>query len=272
MHSTVTIFTFRTIGTDDRGLRSGPTVREIQEIHVAPLGYEHDRILEPARSYDADEVYLLASEQDDAGAAYHETLAEELAAGGTEVTWKRVDLDDVYDVLGVVTTITAEHSEDIVRVNVASGAKLADIGCAMACMATDATAYYVHPEEHGPPLEEEPLTAGVADVEVLPSYPVETPTTDQVAVLDYVQEATTAAYTPKKSDLIEFSETEGLSYMVEADPANDKAKFALLNTHIVEPLVERGYLAVESVGRQKQVSLTETGENALRAFRHKLRE
>ncbi|WP_424016712.1 DUF6293 family protein [Halorientalis pallida] len=245
-------------------------MREIREIHIAPLGYEHDRILEPIRTYDADEVYLLAAENAGDHAQYHDELVEQLEDEGVGVTRRPVDLQDVYAVLGIVTTITAEHDDDIVRVNVASGAKLADIGCAIACMATDATAYYVHPESHVPPLEREPLTEGVADVEVLPSYPVETPTTDQVAILDYVQRATTEAYTPKKSDLIEFAEDEALSYMADADPANDKAKFALLNTHIVEPLVERAYIRVESVGRQKQITLTDTGENALKAFRHKL--
>jgi hypothetical protein len=245
-------------------------MREIREIHIAPLGYEHDRILEPIRTYDADEVYLLAAENAADHAHYHDDLVAQLEDEGVGVTRRTVDLDDVYAVLGIVTTITAEHDDDIVRVNVASGAKLADIGCAIACMATDATAYYVHPESHTPPLEREPLTEGVADVEVLPSYPVETPTADQVAILDYVQRATTEAYTPKKSDLIEFSEEERLSYMTEGDPANDKAKFALLNTHIVDPLVERGDVRVESVGRQKQITLTDSGENALKAFRHKL--
>ncbi len=247
-------------------------MREIREIHIAPLGYEHDRILEPIRTYDADEVYLLAAENPTDHASYHDELVDRLDDQGVDVTRRSVDLDDVYAVLGIVTTIAAEHADDIVRVNVASGAKLADIGCAIACMATDATAYYVHPENHVPPLEREPLTEGVADVEVLPSYPVETPTTDQVAVLEYVQRATTDIYTPKKSDLIEFSEDEQLSYLSEANPANDKAKFALLNTHIVEPLVERSYVRVESVGRQKQITLTDTGENALKAFRHKVRE
>ncbi|WP_299268045.1 DUF6293 family protein [Halorientalis sp.] len=247
-------------------------MREIREIHIAPLGYEHDRILEPIRTYDADEVYLLAAENAADHASYHEALIEQLEGQGVDVTRRSVDLDDVYAVLGIVTTIAADHDDDIVRVNVASGAKLADIGCAIACMATDATAYYVHPESHVPPLEREPLTEGVADVEVLPSYPVETPTTDQVAILDHIQRITTEAYTPKKSDLIEFSEAEQLSYMTEADPANDKAKFALLNANIIEPLVERSYVRVESVGRQKQTTLTETGENALKAFRHKLQE
>jgi hypothetical protein len=37
------------------------------------------------------------------------------------------------------------------------------------------------------------------------------------------------------------------------------------------PAGGRGYVEVESVGPTKQVTVTETGENAMRAFRHKLR-
>jgi predicted transcriptional regulator with HTH domain len=90
-----------------------------------------------------------------------------------------------------------------------------------------------------------------------------------VRILDYV-DASSETYTPKKSDLITFAEDQELQFMTRSDPANDKAKFALLNNRIVDPLIEKGYIEIESVGRTKQVTLTETGENALRAFRHKL--
>jgi hypothetical protein len=106
--------------------------------------------------------------------------------------------------------------------------------------------------------------------EVLPSYPIEAISRDQVAVLDYLKRTNTDTYTAKKSDLIEFAEDAGLSFIDDADPANEKAKFALLNANIVDPLVEDGYIEVNDVGRTKQVALTETGENVLQAFRHKL--
>jgi hypothetical protein len=137
-------------------------------------------------------------------------------------------------------------------------------------MATAATAYYVHPEEHVPSVAAEPLTRGMERAEVLPSYPIEAISRDQVAVLDYLKRTNTDTYTAKKSDLIEFAEDAGLSFIDDADPANEKAKFALLNANIVDPLVEDGYIEVNDVGRTKQVALTETGENVLQAFRHKL--
>ncbi|WP_237560604.1 HFX_2341 family transcriptional regulator domain-containing protein [Halostella litorea] len=246
-------------------------LRTIEEVHVAPLGYEFDRIREPVLEYGADTLYLLGDPESER-TAYHDRLESELADRGVTVHARTVDLDDVYDVLGEITTIADRYDDDIVRVNVSSGPKLAAVGAALACMATDASGYHVHPESGSHPVEETPRTEGMAVAEQLPSYPLETPTADQVQVLDYVESSTDAAYTPKKSDLIAFAEENDLAFMTRADPANEKAKFALLNNRIVDPLTEQGYLRIESVGRTKQVSLTDTGRNALRAFRHKLPE
>ena len=244
---------------------------QIREIHIAPLGHERDRIAEPIHQHNADDVYLLtATTEPSRLTPYQQALVEELDANDVSVELQRADLHDLYDVLAVVTTLTADHPEDIVRVNVSSGPKVAAIGSAIACMATAATAYYVHPEEHVPPIATEPLTRGMERAEVLPSYPIEAISRDQVAVLDYLKRTNTDTYTAKKSDLIGFAEDAGLSFIDDADPANEKAKFALLNANIVDPLVEDGYIEVNDVGRTKQVELTETGENVLHAFRHKL--
>jgi len=91
-------------------------------------------------------------------------------------------------------------------------------------------------------------------------------------VMDFLAERNTDAYTVKKKDIIEFAEEAELSFVADSDPANDKAKFALLNANVVDPLLDDGYVAVEDVGRRKQVRLTDTGEDALRAFRHRIRE
>ncbi|SFS96159.1 HFX_2341 family transcriptional regulator domain-containing protein [Halostagnicola kamekurae] len=244
-------------------------LRSIDEVHIAPLGYELDRIKDPVLEYDADVLHLLR-DRHQKRLDYHEDLAETLTDHGVAVHFRQIDLGDMYDVLGEITTIAASYDDDIVRINVSSGPKLAAIGAALACMAADASGYHVHPESRSHPVVETPRTEGMKMAEQLPSYPIETPTEDQVRILNYVEETDDPAYTPKKSDLITFAEDAELDFMTKSAPANDKAKFALLNNRIISPLVENGYLQVESVGRSKQVSLTETGTNALRAFRHKL--
>jgi hypothetical protein len=243
-------------------------LRSVVEVHIAPLGYEYDRIKEPIVRYNADKLYLLR-DPNRGQAEYHDSLADELSENGVSVQSRDVELEDMYDVLGEVTTLADQYRDDIVRVNVSSGPKLATIGAALACMATNASGYYVHPTSRPHPIEERPRTEGMEIAEQLPSYPLETPTTDQVQILEYI-DSTRETYTPKKSDLIDFAEENELSFMTRSKPANEKAKFALLNNRIIDPLEADGYIEVDSVGRTKQVLLTEIGRNALRAFRHKL--
>ena len=242
----------------------------ISEVHIVPLGYEYDRIVGPVREYGVDVVYLLEHDgPPQERVDYHDDLKVELREEA-EVRSRSVDLMDIYDVLGEVTTIAADHPEDIVRVNVSSGSKLSAVGAAIACMCTDATPYYVHPEGYAHADREERQSYGYAGDEVLPSYPIEAPTRDQVATMAFLAETNTDQRTAKKKDLIEYAEDAELSFIAENEPANDKAKFALLNANVVDPLVDDGYIDVEQVGRRKQVTLTDTGRDALRAFRHKL--
>jgi hypothetical protein len=249
-------------------------MQKIREVHIAPVGYEFDRISEPAIDHDADVIYLLESGEPSLPSAdyppYHQELESTLTDAGVEVRWRTVDVYDIYDVLGAVTTVAAEHDDDIVRVNVSSGTKLSAVGAAIASMTTDATGYFVYPDEYAHHVEDEPLTTGYEDDEVLPSYPIESPTTDQVAVMAFLDEKNDETYTAKKKDVIEFAEDAELRFITANRPANDKAKFALLNANIVDPLLENDYIDVESVGRQKQLTLTDTGRHALRAFEHKL--
>ena len=88
-------------------------MQTIDEVHIAPLGYEYDRVVEPVRKHDADVVYLLTADRARL-TAYREALVEELEADGRETRFREVDLGDLYDVLAVVTTVTDEHAEDIV--------------------------------------------------------------------------------------------------------------------------------------------------------------
>ncbi|QLG29890.1 hypothetical protein HUG10_19975 (plasmid) [Halorarum halophilum] len=202
------------------------------------------------------------------------TIVAELEAARIDVTTVAVDLFDMYGVLGEVTTIAAQHAEDLVHVNVSTGTKLSAIGAAIACMelSTNATAYYVHPEEYAHGDIDEPLTSEYADDEALPGYPIDSPTAEQVAVMDYVHRKDTTVYTPKKKDLIEFGKQAALPFYANSTAKSDKAAFGRLKSRILDPLTERKYVTVEHVGRRKQVSLTELGEDTLRAFRHKLSE
>ncbi|AFZ72264.1 HFX_2341 family transcriptional regulator domain-containing protein [Natronobacterium gregoryi] len=268
----------------------------VKRVHVVPVGYEFDRVLEPIRDQRADLVYLLEHDSDatertevdgvspEARAEYHEKLHSELESVVPEVRSRRCDLHDVYAVLGSVTTIASTHADDSVYVNVSSAGTIAAIGATIACMdvSTDAHAYYVEPSTYAHDGKAEPSSFGVEQTETIPTYPIESPTRDQVAILGFLREpsawggfddARTAP--PKKKDLIEYARDCGLSFMADRRPpeeraSEDKGAFRVLDAHVLDPLVEDGYVTVESVGRRRVVELTEQGENAYRAFKHKL--
>ncbi|SFB71444.1 hypothetical protein SAMN05444422_101415 [Halobiforma haloterrestris] len=292
----------------------------LKRVHVVPVGYEYDRILEPIREQRADLVYLLEGGGEDEGegedeaesehksdradesdepdaptadsqlsspsADYHDELRAELEGIVPEVRTRQCDLADVYAVLGAVTTIASNHAEDSVYVNVSSAGTIAAIGATIACMdvSTDARAYYVEPSTYAHDGTSEPASFGIEATEPIPSYPIESPTPDQVAIMEFLREpsawdgysdARTAP--PKKKDLIEYARDRELSFMADRQSPDDrdgedKGAFRVLDTHVLEPLVADGYVTVESVGRRRVVELTERGENAYRAFKHKLED
>ena len=81
---------------------------------------------------------------------------------------------------------------------------------------------------------------------------------------------------PKKKDCIAFARDAGLSFMADRAPpeahpgGEDKGAFRVLDTQILDPLEDDGYVTVEQRGRRYAIELTTRGENASRAFRHKL--
>ncbi|MEF8851961.1 MAG: hypothetical protein V5A44_07445 [Haloarculaceae archaeon] len=58
----------------------------------------------------------------------------------------------------------------------------------------------------------------------------------------------------------------------ERDAANRKSEYRLLDSHVLDPLVDNGYVELEEVGRSTRVSLTGSGANTLRAFRYLVEE
>jgi len=245
-----------------------------EHVHVAPLGVEHDRVVEPAVEHDADRVVLL--QYLPTALRTHlvgDDIETELAEHGVEVDVVEAEVDDLFDAVAAFGDVLHGYADDQVYVNLASGDKVTAIGGMIACMA-DGTAqpYYVEAEEHGS--HQPPAPRGVRSIQTVPSYPIHRPELQHLAVMDHVvgSDRTNSEGEPYriKRELFEFGEREGLPFMSDFEGETDKGKFRRLDVHVLKPLDEKGYVEVEQVGTQKRVFLTEDGRNTLRAFRYLL--
>ncbi|MFC7165512.1 DUF6293 family protein [Halospeciosus flavus] len=73
-----------------------------------------------------------------------------------------------------------------------------------------------------------------------------------------------------KGDLVDFVQAEGFDFVATSNATTRKGYYRLLDSHVVGPLRERGWVDVERVGREKYLTLTPEGERTLRAFRYLL--
>lgn len=230
-------------------------------VHVMPVGYELDRLVLPAIELGADRVILLEPDDGDAR-EYGDAVRERLDAAEIPHETIACDIFDLYESIGSIAEI-ATRFEDV-SVNIASGSKVTAVGGAIACMATDATPYYVRAERYGE--DADSVSEGVEAIYELPTYPIDRPSREHVAVLEYV-----AANEPvTKKRLIAVGEDRALPFIADYEGDGEKGKYRRLERHVVDPLVDRGYLAVDDAGRTKRVSTTERGRNTLRAFSYVL--
>jgi hypothetical protein len=234
-----------------------------ERVHLIPVGYENDRIVLPAVELRADRVVLLRYEDETDHPSYAETVRERFDDEGIDHETVPCDIFDFYDSIGTVAELATRFADHEVYVNLASGSKVTAIGGMIACMATGATPYYVRAERYAAETDGD-VAEGIREVTELPTYPMESPGPQQVAVMDYVDREGEV----RKRDIIEFGKDEGLAFIADRDAANRKSEYRLLDSHLLDPLVENGYVTLEEVGRSTRVSLTESGANTLRAFRY----
>ncbi|MFC4551360.1 MULTISPECIES: DUF6293 family protein [Halorussus] len=272
-------------------MQSPPPVAE--RVQVVPLGFEYARLRDPVMEWKADKVVAVEYAESDADPSYLAAFLAELEANERiELERRACDIFDLYDTLGTVAGAIHDHADDDVYVNLSGGSKITAVAGMIACMATGATPIYAKPD-YGPDAERippEPLHDAVEETFALPTYPVERPSATHVAFLRFVGERTCRADEAdgtggndgtggtaephgryrgaSKKELIEFAREEGFPFVVESSAETEKGYYRLLDTHVVDPLTAKGYVETEKVGRRKYLTLTEAGENALRAFRH----
>ncbi len=166
-------------------------------VHVAPVGFEVERITEPLLADRADRVYLLTRAERDAAAPFVDEISRRLgrARWPMEVRVVRTDLWDVFGALESLRAIfdaerrTDRNASDVLplRVNVSTGTKITAIAGTLSCMLWKGEPYYVQVSRAWYS-DRTPKVAAVHDVvervDPVNVYELRAPAPELVAVLE----------------------------------------------------------------------------------------
>ena len=235
-------------------------------IHIAPVGFEIDRIIIPAVRMKADKVWLIAHDTiaEDKANKYRQKIEKELEKKGikTEIAYANRLL--LFPIIKAVTGIIFKERKNDIYVNVATGSKIHAIGCMMACMLFDDREkihpFYAQAEKYPEYDGKTQQTYGVADIHSLPTYRIGTPKWELLEAMRIIKKANGRIQKKKMAEEAEKSKI----ITVNAKKQNfTQARFASLDKNIVQPLVDTwGFVEVEKIGRNRWLKLTDDGKHA----------
>lgn len=233
-------------------------------IHIAPVGYEIDRIVMPAKDLRADMVYLMIHENksQDKAVPFYNKITQQLKKQNIDVQLEYHDRLNLFAIIKSVKRLIEKEKQNKLFINLASGSKIQSIGCMMACMMfneyQNVKPFYVEAKEY-PGFSGKPISTGIKDIEYVPTYNIQKPSQKHIEALKIINEKQRLS----KKDMVKLA-VENKLITVNAQKGNEsQAKFASLDKNIIQPLEEKWqYITVEKVGRNRYIQLTNEGKKA----------
>ena len=180
-------------------------------VHIAPVGFEIDRVVVPAVQMKADLVYLVVGSNvaTDKSTKFQTEIIKQLKKKKIKTKIVYANRLQLFDIIRVVKEIILGHRDDEFYVNVASGSKIHAIGCMMACMVFDDRKnihpFYPQAKEYPAYKDNEQQTYGVEEIYGLPTYQLLTPNKDLIEILKLLKKMTDEF---KKSYLLKLQRKE----------------------------------------------------------------
>ena len=234
-------------------------------VHIAPLGFEIDRIVIPATDMKADKIYLLrhSNHSEDMSGLYREKIIKKLKRKNIEVKEIDVNRNRLLEITKAVKDIIMNERKNDIYLNVGTGSKIHAVGCMMASMIfddrTNIHPYYAEPKSYHSYKGSEQQTVGVKEIHKLPTYQIRTPPTKLLAALEIIRKA----HRITKKDLAEIADANRLIIVGARQQNMDQARYASLDKNIIQPLEKDwNFIKVEKLGRNRYITLTEDGEHA----------
>jgi len=232
-------------------------------VHIAPVGFEVDRIVIPAKKMRADKVWLIGHSNlsVDKARPFLEKIKKILEKNNIDVETRTANRYRLFDIVRVTKEIILEEMQHDIYLNVASGSKIHAVGLMMATMIFDNRdnlhPFYAQAKDYHHTKISEPQTSGIEEIHDLPTYQIQTPTKKQLEALKILVDNDGKM---KKKDMAIKAEELG-SIEINSEPSNhSQARFASLDKNIISPLENKwGYVKTEKIGRNRWINLTDEG-------------
>jgi Family of unknown function (DUF6293) len=246
---------------------------QILRVHVAPVGFEVDRIVLPAINMKADRVWLIvhSGSDMDKGDKFVKTIQSKLNDARIECLQAPADRIDLFDILRALRTIILKEKGNSILVNVSVGSKIQAIASMMACMMFKDIAmikpYYVVPERYNSSLvkEDKQETEGVKDIIGLPEYKIEIPSNKLIRCLNIIDKRKDGRITKRElKDLVIEDNLIHVDNQSSRAQYSDQAAYMALNKNLIEPLLDWRFITESKIGSHHIISLTEDGKHALK--------
>ena len=234
-------------------------------VHIAPVGFEIDRVVIPAIEMKADKVYLLRHDNyaEDKSGPYLEKIAKKLENKNISTEIVNVNRYRLFGIIRVVKEIIIKERDSDIYLNIASGSKIHAVGCMMAAMLKDDRTnihpYYAQAETYPKYSGKEQQTFGVEEIHDLPTYQIRTPPPKLLEALSIIK----AEDRITKKRLAEIADDHDLINVGAREENFQQARFASLDKNIIHPLEhDWEFIKVEKVGRNRIITLTKEGRHA----------
>jgi len=235
-------------------------------VHIAPLGFEVDRITIPLKQTKADKLWLLSHDNrsSDLSAPYLEKIKKECKKLGVEVKIAYADRLSLFKAIKSIKDIIDQEKGNYIYVNVASGSKIQAIACMMACMilkdCKNIQPFYAEPEKYAA-FEGKQQSFGIKDTIPLPTYEIQTPKQKLLDALKIIHDAKNQKIT--KKEMAEIAEEQEIITINSEEKNHSQARFASLDKNIINPLeFQWKFIDVEKIGRTRWITITQDGKNA----------
>jgi len=234
-------------------------------VHIAPVGFEVDRIVIPAEQMRADKVWLLVHDNPSEDKARHftEQIQKRLKKSKIEVVIERHNRLALFKIIKSIKNIIEKESDNLLYVNLSSGSKIQSIALMMGCMmfneTKNITPYYAEPKSYEG-FEGQEMSKGVKNTFTVPAYEIQTPMPKYIAALKIIRDAGGKI---SKKEMAELADKNKI-ITVNAEKENyTQARFASLDKNIMHPLRDYWkFIEEEKIGRTRWIKITQEGINA----------